>query len=113
LIAETLKALHQLPFHFLWIRLTKVLHSFLVIRLACRHHVIIDDQDAVSDGYRCSFSPSPFAQASLLFSQIGLGTSSGMGCLNKRCLHIHISWTCPSTLTLARTLLVTRADACP
>jgi hypothetical protein len=106
MVAEMPQPLDQVPFHSVRVPAAIVLSSFLVIRLTCGHHVIIDDQDAMPNGYSGSFGPSPFAQASIRLFQIRLGTSRGMRCLNKCRLHIRSGWTCPSTLTLACTLLV-------
>jgi hypothetical protein len=106
LVAQTPQPLDQLSFHSGRVPVAKVLHSFLVIRLTCGHHVIIDDQDAVPDCHCGSFGPPPFAQASILLSQIRLRTSRGLRCLNQCRLHIHIGWTRPPALTLACTLLV-------
>jgi hypothetical protein len=69
LIAQTPELLDQLSFHSAWVPVAKVLHSFLLIRFACGHHVIIDDQDTMSDGYCGSFGSPPFAQTSILLSK--------------------------------------------
>ena len=44
--------------------------AFLLIGRPVTQEVIDDDQDSVSDSYRSSFRPSPFGNATILFSQI-------------------------------------------
>jgi hypothetical protein len=103
-------ALDQLPFDSAAVPLAKVIHPFLMIRLSGGHHVIEDDQDAVPDCHRRAFGSPPFAQASILLSQIGLCPSGGMPCLNQCCLHIRMSGACSSALALACALFVARKD---
>src|SRR6266487_3627627 len=71
LIAHVLQTTNQLAFNLTAIPLLEKRFSFLLVVLPGFHHLIVDDQNIVSDGQCRSFTSPTFFQTAIPLSQVG------------------------------------------
>jgi hypothetical protein len=75
LIAQTREALDQLALHLVTISLMEELLSFLLIVLSGFHHLVVNDENILSNGQCSAFAPSLFFETTIPFSQVGVAST--------------------------------------
>jgi len=93
------------------IQFRKVVRPFLPVGFTGGEHVVVDDQNTVADRNSSTFVATPCRNLMILGRKVRvLGSCCGLGCLNQDGFDPPIAEAVPSTLTLASTLIVARAD---